>query len=265
MEDFGGLILMAVVGAVALIGGYFAHHAEKKKLAELAGWARAGGYGWDPGKRKGVPFGGDPFDEGHSRWSRYHASREVADPTPGLGPAGLRLFEYHYAVTRSSGKHTRTDHYHFTCALVHAPLDLGEVLIRPEHWGDRVAGALGFDDIDMEDPEFSKRFHVTARDRRQAYDLIGASLMRYMVVRGGGWRVRTEGAAMVVHAAGRVTPARFAELAGFIEGFFAQVPRPLVNTARARKGLPPLIEAGSAAGSSLKDLGGGYAPSREGA
>ncbi len=256
-EGIGQILIFVVIAIVAVVGGYFAHLAEKKKRAALAAWAAANGFSWSPAKRSGGPYPFPPFQSGHSRYSRYHMSKTHPGPTPGLGQAGFDLFEYHYAETSGSGKNRRTTHYYFTCAAIKAPADMGEVDVRPEHWGDRLAGAFGFDDIDFEDPDFSKRYHVSARDRRDAYDLITSPMMRYLTARAGGWKMRFVGPLLVVHIKGRVKPERYTELVSFVEGLLAQLPRTMVNAERAKQGLPPILEGGAAATTSRSDLIGG--------
>jgi len=40
---------------------------------------------------------------------------------------------------------------------------------------------FGFDDIDFESAEFSRQFHVTAADKRWAYDIIHQRMMEYLM------------------------------------------------------------------------------------
>ena len=61
-----------------------------------------------------------------------------------------------------------------------------DVLLRREGLFDRMAGALGFDDIDFESVEFSRRFHVKSSDKRFAYDLIDAGMMQFLLQDGDG-------------------------------------------------------------------------------
>jgi hypothetical protein len=53
--------------------------------------------------------------------------------------------------------------------------------IRPEGIFDKMKAAFGWDDIDFESAEFSKRFHVSARDRRWAYDVITPRTMEFLL------------------------------------------------------------------------------------
>ncbi len=233
---------LLVVIAVAVLGWQL----EKKRRAELARWAEAHGWLFFPEKagEPDLPF--SIFGRGHSRYTRYRMTKRLPGAVPGLDAAEAEMFEYHYAVTRHSGKSSSTSHYHFTCALVEPGLDLRHVHIRPEGFLDKIGQALGFDDIDFEDHEFSKRFVVKARDRKDAYDLIDARMMRFLLPH-REWRIETAGPRLFIHRPGRPNPARFADLAAFLEGFLAELPRALVNEERQRRGLPPAVDAGSAA------------------
>jgi hypothetical protein len=50
---------------------------------------------------------------------------------------------------------------------------------------DKIAGAVGFDDIDFESAEFSKRFHVKSPDKKFAYDVIHPRTMEFLLSSGG--------------------------------------------------------------------------------
>ncbi len=90
--------------------------------------------------------------------------------------------DYRYVTETTDSKGRKTTHYHyFGIVFVEVPLRMSEVRIRREGWFDKIAGALGFDDIDFESAEFSRRFHVASDDRRFAYDLIHPRAMEYLM------------------------------------------------------------------------------------
>jgi hypothetical protein len=55
------------------------------------------------------------------------------------------------------------------------------LFIRRENLFDKVAGFLGFDDIDFESAEFSDRFIVKSRDKRFAYDVLHPRMMEFLL------------------------------------------------------------------------------------
>ncbi len=241
---------VGVVVAVAVIS----HHLEKKRREALAAWAAAHGYSFSPDKRSsGFPHV-DLFSTGHSRWGRYFFGKTIPEGVPGLDRADLSVFEYHYAITTGSGKNRRTTHHYFTCAVAEPGLDLGRVHIRPEGFFDKIAQAIGFDDIDFEDGEFSRKFVVKAKDRKRAYDLLDRRMMEFLKSR-TGWKVETLGREMLAYRSGRLKPETVPAAADFVEGFLAQIPRVLVNEERSARGLPPATDAGNAAQFGRPDRG----------
>lgn len=249
----GQILLIVAVLAVVGLGVWWQIEAERKRLAALSAWCAAEGWGFDEEKLRSPDHPYDLFQRGHSRHQRWTATKRCPAATPGLEAAELRLFEYHYAVTRHTGKHTHTDHYHFTCALVAPGLNLGAVALRREGWGDKLVQAVGFDDIDLEDPEFSRRFVVQARERRDAYELLDGAMMRYLCAR-PDCALETRGRELFVCVEERASRETFRALSAFVLGFLAQLPRPLVNAERARLGLAPELEAGNASRSSRRAL-----------
>jgi hypothetical protein len=245
----GQAFLILAVLAVVGLGVWLHLEAERKRLAALSAWCAAEGWGFDESELRSPDHPYDLFQRGHSRYLRWTATKLCPEATPGLAAAELRLFEYHYAVTRHTGKHTHTDHYHFTCALVDPGLRLGAVALRREGWGDKLAQAIGFEDIDLEDPEFSRRFVVQARERRDAYELLDGAMMRYPCAR-PATALETRGRELFACVEERASRETFHALSAFLLGFLAQLPRPLVNAERARLGLAPELEAGNASRSS---------------
>lgn len=251
MDDGPLQILMYVgFGIAAAVVAYFAWLADKKRREALIAFAAE--YGWTLSleKRRGGPgFPSEIFDRGHSRWTRRNMLKTIAKAIPGgpgNGSADAQAFEYHYAITSGSGKNRRTHHYYFTCLLLHVPIGLGRVFMRDEHFGDKFVQGIGFDDIDLEDPDFSSKFVVKASDRKDAYDLLGPSLMTFM----RGWQgliVQTNGADMLVSMKGRLDPHDVMHLERFMRGFLGNLPRLLVNNARVEAGMGPITEAGDVA------------------
>lgn len=244
---------LLIAGVIAAI--VYGVRMERKRREAMQAWAAARGWRIDTDKTSGYSLDFGLFREGHSRWARYRTRGEVDDAVPGLGSLAVELFEYHYAVTTSNGKSSTTHHYHFTCAHADLGLDLGQVVIRKEHWGDKLVQAIGFDDIDLEDPDFSKRFMVKAADRRDAYELLGRDLMDYLLAN-DGWRVETLGRSLLAYRKGSPKPEDYDALLGFVEGLSRSLPRVFVNSERERRGLSPVLDAGSAADDHAASRGG---------
>ena len=55
------------------------------------------------------------------------------------------------------------------------------LLVRPEGLFDKLKGAIGFDDIDFESEEFSRKFYVQSSDKRFAYDVLHPRMMEFLL------------------------------------------------------------------------------------
>jgi hypothetical protein len=238
-------LFVIITGAAAVFGIL----QQRKRREHLFAWARENGWTLEQARRNNTAYPFSLFTHGHSRYSCNHARRSLEGLIDGMDtPAEADLFEYHYAITTSDGKSSSTTHFYYSCLALRCGVLLGEVSIRDEHIGDKLVAALGRNDIDFEDPDFSKRFYVTAPQRVEAFNLINHAVMRYMVQSAGkGLAIHTIGDLMFVYVIGRASRERYQRLIDFAAGFLQQLPRTLVNAERARRGLPPVVEAGAAA------------------
>ena len=87
------------------------------------------------------------------------------------------LFDYHYQT--GSGKDTH--HHHFSFFILHFKAVFPELVIGPEGFFSKIAQAVGFDDIDFESHEFSRKFCVRSRDKKFAYDVCNARMIEYLL------------------------------------------------------------------------------------
>jgi hypothetical protein len=87
------------------------------------------------------------------------------------------LFDYHYKT--GSGKNTH--HYYLSFFILHLPVSFPELIVAPEGIFSKVAQAVGYDDIDFESHEFSRKFCVRSRDKKFAYDVCNARMIEYLL------------------------------------------------------------------------------------
>jgi carbonic anhydrase len=148
------LVVAAVVLGLLLIGGIvvLSRRYEERRTASLT--AAADRLGW--GFRKDVAFDAVPgldrfelFRLGHSK-----KLRNLMTSPPGATRAVL----FEYAYTTGGGKSQATYRqtvFYATSDQLHLPV----FSLRPENFFHRVAGAFGYQDIDLEArPEFSRMF-----------------------------------------------------------------------------------------------------------
>ncbi len=110
------------------------------------------------------------FQRGHSR-KAYNLCQGKIDNKSYL------FFDYRY--TTGSGKNKQTHYY--TGLIVNSTFAFQPLVIRPEHFLDKIAAAIGFDDIDFESSEFSTKFHISSSNKKFAYDIIHPRMMEFLL------------------------------------------------------------------------------------
>lgn len=176
--------ILIVIAVIALVGVaiYFGHLAQKKRREEMAALAAQLGWRFDPTKDKShddeyAHF--EIFRRGHSRCAFNTLTGELTIDERNY-PA--KMGDFVYKITTSTGKSTQTHTYRFSYLILHLPFaNVPDLLIRREGMFDKLAGVFGFDDIDFESAQFSKRFHVKSPDKKFAYDVIHPRMMEYLL------------------------------------------------------------------------------------
>lgn len=182
-------VILLVAGAALVIflivkmAQAYAERERQRKLA-LSYWAAANGFTFS----EGDPFNLDAryhgignIGTGHDRYALEVVFRQQ--------PVPAAIFRYHYktwetrTVTDSDG-HSHTESYEETHWNRYLIVELGAAFphffIRPENLFDKIAGFVGFDDINFESEAFSKRYHCKSDDRQFAYALIHPQMMEYL-------------------------------------------------------------------------------------
>jgi hypothetical protein len=163
------------------------------------------------------------FGRGHSRTGLNLISGETR-----LGGVRMRLLmgDYRYKITTSNGKSTSTATYNMSFISVVPVLRIAEELaVRSENFLDRLGAFVGFEDIDFESSEFSRRFHVKCSDRRFASDLFDPRMIEFFLESAVPEIEVQRGILLFDHGTRRWDPERFAVVLGWVDGFFARVPR----------------------------------------
>jgi hypothetical protein len=87
------------------------------------------------------------------------------------------IFDYHYKT--GSGKNTH--HYYFSFFILQLLASFPELIIGPEGIFSKIAQAVGYDDIDFESHEFSRKFCVRSKNKKFAYDVCNARMIEYLL------------------------------------------------------------------------------------
>lgn len=196
----------------------------KKRREDLAKLASELGLQYDQNDPFKLPesYGNlDIFKQGHSRqaYNVLHGKQ---------GKYPVKAFDYVFYTTETStdskGNTTTREVSHYLSAIIFdADVDFPTLLIRPEGFFDKVAAAMGFDDIDFESAEFSRLFFVKSSDRKFAYDVIHARMMEYLL-QNQGWTLQLQGPVVLLLKGSTFSVADFASGIKFVDGFLGQFP-----------------------------------------
>ena len=213
-------VLIAVVIVVAIIYGF---HAAAQRRKKLSAWAMNNGLSFDSSKDRGMD---DRFGEFKClrRGSSRHAFNIMEGDWAGLP---MTAFDYHYET--GSGKNRST--HRFSAVILASPIPLKPLYIRREGFFDKLTEFFGFDDIDFESAEFSRRFYVKSPDRRWAYDVIHQRMMEYLLS-GPDFAVQFDRGHVIAWRSGMFQPADFAAAAEFVRGIFERLPEYLIRRQR---------------------------------
>lgn len=171
------LWLLAFLALAGLIW-YAAHLRAERRRRALEFLAAQRGWQFDPGPDRS-------HDDRYSHFAFFRQGRRRAAYNTMRGTLEIDGRSYRaqggdYRYTVSHGKSSTT--YRTSYLIVHLPfVVVPELHVRREGFFDRVAGAFGFDDIDFESEEFSRRFHVKSGNRRFAYDVIHPKMMEFLL------------------------------------------------------------------------------------
>lgn len=136
----------------------------------------------------------------------------------------LTMFDYQY--TTGSGKSKETHYLSF--AVLDTCMGFSEMMIREEGLLDGLASAIGFDDIDFESEEFSRKFYVRAEDKKFAYDVIHPRMMQFLLAN-IGWNVHMLGSSILVYNGRMLNAGEFLKAANFLKEFVGLFPDYLVQ------------------------------------
>jgi len=178
-----GIVAIVLIVLTAIIyAAIAAQKAEKARIAALDALAKKRGWSFTTATDSSHDeqyrdF--SAFNTGHSRRA-YNTITGDHEITGHAHP--IKMGDYLYQVTSHNGKTTTTTTYRLSYLIIHLPYPtVPSLFIRAENFMDKIGAALGFDDIDFESAEFSKKFLVKSSDKRFAYDVITAQMMEFLM------------------------------------------------------------------------------------
>ena len=167
-----GILLVAGFAIVSFLQA-------RKRREALAAWAVQQGLGFSSDKLGDLREHFPAFDclrQGENRYA-YNIAKGL------WHQRRVFAFDYHYETTSTNSKgETETSHYYFSAVIVESSVPLKPLLIRPEGFFDKVKSFFGFEDINFETADFTRRYYVAAPDPKWDYDVLQQRAMEFMLV-----------------------------------------------------------------------------------
>lgn len=225
----GPFLLFGLFAVVAVVLGWFSWKKDQERRRALEALATELGLRYQPEPDTGHDDAYAQFEifrRGHSRVARntLHGDLELFGR-----PCRLRCGDFRYKVTTSNGKTTTTHTYDFSYLIVHPPWNTPPLLVRPEGLFDKLKGAFGFDDIDFESDEFSRKYFVKSTDKRFAYDVLHPRMIEFLLASNPLMLDIENGALCVSDGSKRWEPGAFRRQIEFVRKFCDLWPRHLVK------------------------------------
>ncbi len=171
------LIIVGVIAVIAVLAVLSYLSAQKRRQAMMELAARLG-LQFNPDKDWGLAERYGLLNKLRTGSNRY-AFNTLSGSYQGQE---ITAFDYHYETHSTDSKgHRQTQHHYFSCFTLHLPKSFPELVIGREGLFSKIAQAFGYDDIDFESHEFSRKFCVRSPDKKFAYDFCNARMMEYLL------------------------------------------------------------------------------------
>ncbi len=171
----GGFIIVLIVVIGSIIWGIYAGRKRRDAmtlLAEQLGLHFHSERNYQMAKQFAFL---DKLDQGSNRYA-YNIIEGNYEGRP------VKIFDYHYETySRDSEGRRKTHHHHFSFFILQLEKAFPELTIAREGILSKIAQAVGYDDIDFESHEFSKRFVVRSKEKKFAYDFCNAQMIDYLL------------------------------------------------------------------------------------
>ena len=179
----GSIVIIVLVGLILFAGLCYVIYLDwKKRIEAMTAMAQ----------ELGLDFNHKPDTSVDERFRQFRifckGKRRTATNTLSgeiqLGGSARQILmgDYRYTIESGSGKDKKSKTTRLSYLLLQTPgLNSPEVIIRKEGLFDKIGAAIGFDDIDFESAEFSRKFHVSSDSKRFAWDLIDPRMIEFLL------------------------------------------------------------------------------------
>ena len=218
------LAIFVIVVLFALVA-FFSWWLAQQRRKELLAWAAEHRLRFSPDKQPGLDRRFPAFDclqQGDNRYG-YNFLEGEWNRRPFLG------FDYHYATHSTDSKGNReTQHHYFSAVILESAVPLKPLCIRPESFFDKVSQFFGFDDINFESAEFSRKFFVKSPDRKWAYAVLHPRAIEFLLA-APVFSLMFDERRAIAYRASPFKPPDFTQAADTIGGLLDQLPEYLVE------------------------------------
>jgi len=198
------ILLFVCFLAVVIVVGIYSYQAEKKRRAALLDSAGRLGLSFRPDRDRGLAARYAALSRLHEGGDRYAFNAL----TGSLGGHPITAFDFHYETYSTDDKgNTQTTHHHLHVIVLTLERAFPKLMITPEGILSKIAQAFGYDDIDFESHEFSRRFCVRSPDRKFAYDFCNARMIELLLA-STGLHVEVLDDSLALTYSGRMDPAK---------------------------------------------------------
>jgi hypothetical protein len=198
------ILLFACFLAVVIVVGIYSYQAEKKRRAALLDLATRLGLSFLPDRDRNLAARYAALSRLHEGGNRY--ALNVLSGT--LAGHPTTAFDFHYETYSTDDKgNTQTTHHHLHVIVLRLERTFPKLMITPEGILSKIAQAFGYDDIDFESHEFSRRFCVRSPDRKFAYDFCNARMIELLLAN-IGLHVEVLDDSLALIYSGRMDPAK---------------------------------------------------------
>lgn len=174
MAAFIIILVVAVIIGLVIVGIL----QEKKRREAITAMAARLGLAFYPAKDRELArrFG---FLDRLCQGSNRYAANTISGTYQG---ENVLAFDFHYETYSSDSKGRRqTHHHHFSFFILTLPVTFPELTVVREGIFSKIAQAVGYDDIDFESHEFSRKYCVRSRDKKFAYDICNPRMIEYLL------------------------------------------------------------------------------------
>lgn len=171
------LIITAFIG-LFIVFAYLGYLSNKKRRDDMSALASRLGLNFSPAEDKSIANRYkflNALSSGNNRYAFNILSGKYRD-------SDVTTFDFHYEETSMNSKgETETNDYYFSCFILNLTAIFPELTICREGFFSKIGQALGFEDIDFESHEFSRKFCVRSKDKKFAYDICNAKMIEYLL------------------------------------------------------------------------------------